>query len=375
MTGIDRLAASWADLSAIAATSYVQLEAWHRARITALATGPEDMLFAAVYQEADCIAIVPLVRETLSIAGLPLRALSLPLHDHLPHADLLVRPGFTSKLSLSWLADALAEQQPAFDALVLDSVLEDAAAADLLRAEPPKLSVSEPIGISDALPTSGYDGRLQGLSRNFRGNLRKARNKITDLGEAARATFAHTPDDLGPAFQSFLAVEASGWKGGAGSGTAIALEPRLRAFYGQLVERLGPTGACGINLLWLHEKPIAAQLSITVGARCFLLKIGYDEAHSHLAPGNLLLEKLLLRLDQHPRIAYVDLVSDAPWHASWKPEIRQVFRHLVFRPTPRGLLGYAAWKSKPSVRLIRAELQSRWKDAAAAFKTFPWIGS
>ena len=157
-------------------------------------------------------------------------------------------------------------------------------------------------------------------------------------------------------------MESSGWKGRNGTGTAIANDPRLLAFYRQLVERVGPTGQCEIHLLVAGGADVAAQFSVVAGQRCYLLKIGYDESHAQLAPGNMLLERLLKRYEGDRVVKHIDLVTDAAWHDSWKPQTRSAHRHYLFRPTTKGLLAWAALQGKQALRPVRRRVSERWND-------------
>jgi CelD/BcsL family acetyltransferase involved in cellulose biosynthesis len=371
VAGIDRLAGDWQRLaSALPARSYLHLPEWHRAFVSTLVPDPDTVCYAAVYEAGRCRAIVPLMRRPTVVAGIPLTALALPTHEHMSHTDLVIDPEFAGRLSLAWLTRQLAAQLPSFDVLELDPVLVDSGAEALIRAQRPALLLTEPSVHSDALPTTSYEALLENLSKNFKGNLRKARNKLEKCGARARMVSATTLEELGPAFESFLAVEASGWKGQ--EGTAIGLDPALRSFYQQLVQRLGAAGTCAINLLVLDDKPIAAQFAIVGGDRYFLLKIGYDESQAALAPGNLLLEWLLKKYDGHPVLRHIDLVSDAAWHGSWKPEARSLQRHLLLRPTTRGLLAWTAWQGRPPLRRLRIGLRSGWRNVVAAVRGLPF---
>src|SRR5690606_17756733 len=99
---------------------------------------------------------------------------------------------------------------------------------------------------------------LDRLSKNFRGSLRKARNKLARLA-GVEVRWAREPAEIYPAFERFLEVEASGWKGDGGIGTAIQLDPTLRAFYGGLMQRLAQTGRARINLMMHGDRVMAGQ--------------------------------------------------------------------------------------------------------------------
>ncbi len=364
--GLEGLAPDWAALSqSLPDPSYVQLWGWHRSLVEALVPEPEEVAFCVLRDAAGAaVAIVPLLRTRQRMGGVPVRVLQLPSHEHMHHTDLLVHPGWRTRIELPALMARVAAQGLAFDVLVLGPVLADSTARAIFESGKPLLALVEPARQSDALATGNHEQLLDRLSKNFRGNLRKARNKLERLGTVRMVT-ARGPE-LGGAFDRFCAVEASGWKGREGTGTAIANDPRLLRFYRQLIERLGPAGQVEIHLLLAGGTVIAAQFAVVVGRRCYLLKIGYDEGQAALAPGNMLLERLLQRYERDAAVSHVDLVTDAAWHESWKPESRLVYQHHLFRPTTRGLLAWAALQGKQALRPVRRRVGARWRELIGA---------
>jgi CelD/BcsL family acetyltransferase involved in cellulose biosynthesis len=268
---------------------------------------------------------------------------------------------------LTSLLDQLEDRAGAFDALVLSPVLEHSAASELVWA-PVVMTASEPARHSDALPALPFEKLLARMSGNFRSSLSRSRKKLERLS-GARVICANRPNQLEAAFTHFLKIEASGWKGASGSGTAIGLDPRLHNFYRQLVERLGPTGQCEIHLLDVGLTPVAAQLGLVFGRRYYQIKIGYDETWAHLGPGNALLEHVLKSYANHPTVKYVDLVSGADWHEHWRPDVRNLVDRFVFRPSARGRLAWATLRGKQALRPVRKLLTEKLatlRDSTAA---------
>lgn len=388
-SGLERLARDWNHLAErIPGKSCVHLWEWHRSYLAALAPAPEQALYCAFYASGEPVAILPLERATERLMGLALDTLRLPAHAHVPYGDVLLHP--RARLDMRLLIRALRRAGLRWDLLLMGRVLADSAVASLMRARPEsryaglpaallpglpgglpaglhaRLSAGlwavEEVGASDALPTLPYEELLARMSKNFRGSLRKTRNRLARLANV-RFVSARTPAALADAYPAFLEVEASGWKGAAG--TAIKLDPRLRAFYGQLIAHLGPSGRCEIHLLVAGEQVIAAQLAILADERCYVLKIGHDEGYRHLAPGNMLLEHLLERYQGDAEIAYVDLVSNAAWHRSWNPIVREVLCFYLFQPSPRGLLAWSGLRGKQVLRPAYHEVRARARDVAA----------
>ena len=164
----------------------------------------------------------------------------------------------------------------------------------------------------------------------LRRNLARLRRRLATRGALRVETVtgadgAPTAARLEAAFERFLAVEASGWKGE--EGTAIARDPALTGFYRALLAPREPGLAARIDLLWLDEECVAAQYALVTDRRLSLLKIGYDERHADCSPGSLLLESTL----EHARaagLATLSLVTSPPWAARWHPEERALW-HVV----------------------------------------------
>jgi CelD/BcsL family acetyltransferase involved in cellulose biosynthesis len=142
------------------------------------------------------------------------------------------------------------------------------------------------------------------------------------------------------AFEHFLDVEASGWKGAAGAQTAIKLNPDLRGLYSALIEHFSAIGACEINLLHIGDRCIAGQLCLVVDDTCYLLVLGYDEAYANLSPGVLLCHDMIMRHAASERVRFIDLFGDADWHRDWEPSRQEFSRCYFFDLTSRGRAAY-----------------------------------
>jgi CelD/BcsL family acetyltransferase involved in cellulose biosynthesis len=217
-----------------------------------------------------------------------------------------------------------------------------------LNAGPPVLRISELQPRCNYLPCLPPDELAESLSRNFRGNLRKARNKLAKLNGVEFISACSQPE-IDRAFDEFLAVEASGWKGTAGERSAINLDGRVLGFYQSLTRNFSRIGACEINLLRAEGSCIAGQFCLIAGDTSYILKIGYDEAYAQVAPGNMLLEHTIQRYLREGSIKYVNLVTDTPWHSFWKPLSYAVSSAWVFNKTSAGLTAYSLLRAKRSL--------------------------
>ena len=93
------------------------------------------------------------------------------------------------------------------------------------------------------------------------------------------------------ALDAFLALEASGWKGEAG--TAIACLPADAAYIRRMAELFAADDALQIDTLLLDGQVLAMGLLVESGDRRHFLKIAYDEAQGRHSPGRTLTMAML----------------------------------------------------------------------------------
>lgn len=355
LAGLDELEQDWQALfGRLDRPGYVHLWEWHRSYLGAGIFDPEKVIFCAVYEAGEAVAILPLVAEKKSLLGVPLRLLALPLDPLTLHADILVDPRVQASFDLPAVLRALHKDlgEP-WDMVRLGLTPEDSVASSVVAERrsfaPRLLAVSHQRDITNALEIAPYDEVFARFSRNFRGSLRNCRNRLAKL-DRVEVRCARGVDQLEEAFQQLLAVEASGWKGKAG--TAIRSDPRREALYGGFIRHIGPTGRCRIDLLMRGEHVMAGLLSVAVGDRLYAFKIGYDESYKREAPGTMLLERVLQSLAEEPGIRYLDLISNQPWHREWRPVQRRVLMHYLCRASPRSLLAWSAMRGRKILRSI-----------------------
>jgi len=146
----------------------------------------------------------------------------------------------------------------------------------------------------------GYDAVMECISKNLRANLRKASRKLEEGGGVRFTSETGLPHDdpaardrMRAAYEIFLAIEASGWKGREGTGSAIALNAPERAFYAALIDSASPSFLPEIEILWQGERPLAAQYSLQVNGIKHALKAAYDEEQKRNSPGHVLLAHIV----------------------------------------------------------------------------------
>jgi CelD/BcsL family acetyltransferase involved in cellulose biosynthesis len=148
---------------------------------------------------------------------------------------------------------------------------------------------------------------------HLRRNLRRFRKRLDTRGPVSiEVRPAGAGDDVLP---EFLALEASGWKGRAG--TAIADHPEEVAFYGELVRTFTLQQRLQWHTVRVGERLVAAGLGVRCGSALILMKIAYDESLSDCAPGALLNEAVILDASTRKGFTEINSMSKADWHRRW----------------------------------------------------------
>ena len=134
------------------------------------------------------------------------------------------------------------------------------------------------------------DDRADYLARSLRAKHRKElprrRRRLAEAGIVSHDVASADPDILA-SLECFFAIEASGWKGRAG--TAAVQRDELRDFFRAAISGLVREGKARVDLMRLDGKPIAATVALKSGDMMFGWKTAYDEAYAKYSPGALLM--------------------------------------------------------------------------------------
>ena len=112
--------------------------------------------------------------------------------------------------------------------------------------------------------------------------FKRLRRRLAETGPVA-FEIARSPAAVTAALQDFLALEAKGWKGGAG--TALIQNPELRHFAETAVYTLARHGQAGVARLLVGSRPIACIVTLQSGGGAWCWKVAYDEGLARFSPG------------------------------------------------------------------------------------------
>jgi Acetyltransferase (GNAT) domain len=145
--------------------------------------------------------------------------------------------------------------------------------------------------------------------------LRRQRHRLAEHG-AVGFEVARSPEEVTAAIETFLALEASGWKGERG--TALLKVEGDATFIRRATIALAERGQCEIVTLRAGETPVAAGIVLRHQNRAFFFKLGIDERFAKYSPGVQLTLDLTRHLCADPQISSADSTA-SPDHPMINP--------------------------------------------------------
>ncbi|CDX49262.1 conserved hypothetical protein [Mesorhizobium plurifarium] len=141
--------------------------------------------------------------------------------------------------------------------------------------------------------------------------FRRLKRRLADQGKLEHVV-ARGPDEIRHAIESFLTLEAAGWKGR--ERTAMAIDRYRAAFAREAVHRLAEQDMCRIHLLTLDGRTIACLIVFVEAGVAYTWKTAYDETLSAYSPGTLLMIEVTKQHLDDPNIVMTDscAVPDHP---------------------------------------------------------------
>ena len=211
-------------------------------------------------------------------------------------------------------------------------------------------------------PRDDADAHLRSAQprRHRRKEIQRLRRRLEECGAVEFAAFA-AGDDLEEWLADFLALEAAGWKGRAG--TAIDQRPAERAFFLEAARESAERGRLMLHALRLDGRPIAMKCNFLAsgaagqGRGGFAFKIAHDESFSRFSPGVLLENEHVAHLHAQKDLAWLDscAAADHPMIDRLWPDRRRIATFLLATGSLRGRL---LVHTHPGLRWLRGVLRA-----------------
>ncbi|BFM08958.1 GNAT family N-acetyltransferase [Halioxenophilus aromaticivorans] len=313
--GFADIQADWSQAAQGQASHFLHFPAWYGAHLATVAE-PQNLLFAVARQDQQLRAVIPLQQAKLKLGPLSVPGVSLAYANEMGLCDGLIPEDID--LPVAQLLAELKRAGLKFRLFKLDCISQSSHAARWIAGSqlPNKNShVTKFLDLS-----AGREQFYAGYSSKFNRNMRRKLKKAQEQGEIVIERYRNA--EAAAAFDTFLQLEDSGWKGR--EGTSIAQQPNKLKYYQALIQGFSADGVLSVNVLTLAGKPIAAQVGVQINSTLNLLKIAYDESHSDISPGYLLIDGLIAEPDSEHYLSKVSFVTGVDWIDRWKPQCEAV---------------------------------------------------
>lgn len=171
-----------------------------------------------------------------------------------------------------------------------------------------------------------WSGRPKKLGQN----IRRYRRQTGEAYGAPELRINVAPGMMRDAVARYGNLEASGWKGKAG--TAVSPDNVQGQFYSEVMALFAETGQAEVVEYWLGERLAASRLIVLGGTITVMLKTTYDESLAKFAPGRLLLKDYLKTAFAMKKSRAVEFYTDAtPDQLAWATGQRHIYHAMFFR--------------------------------------------
>ena len=174
----------------------------------------------------------------------------------------------------------------------------------------------------------GEDYLKNALRPHHYREFRRLKRRLAETGHLEHVV-ARGPEQIRHAIESFLTLEAAGWKGR--ERTAMAIDRYRAAFAREAVHRLAEQDLCRIHSLMLGGRTIASLIVFVERGFAYTWKTAYDETLSAYSPGTLLMIEVTGQHLDDPNIMMTDscAVPDHPVMSRLWTERRPVGTFVV----------------------------------------------
>ncbi len=353
------IAAQWSVLADAVAEANCFSERWFLEPSIALLAERDDVRLAAIVSTDGLLAgLIPLTVKP-EYGRIPIANVQNWVHNNSFLGAPIVRRGMEEAF---WtvLLDALDEQDWARGLFHVNGLTDGSLLFNGLKSA--ALAGARPSAIvhrtERALLASDLDPHAYwafAVRKKKRKEIDRLAKRLAECGVVGYRSLG--PDeDCEPWLAEFLALEANGWKGEAGS--ALGCDPKLAAFFQTVCFNAHQLGKLDIQRIDIDGKAIAILVNFVTAPGAFSFKIAFDEAYARYSPG-VLLQRYNLRILDRPGIAWMDscATENHPMINSIWRERRTVVRVSVALGGRRNALVYrlcrTAERSAAAVRAVQ----------------------
>jgi len=316
----------------------IHLYEWYKSYIDTVDDNDFNAIFLVMYRNSEPFAIFPIEEHVKNIVGFKFRILQVPHCNDIDMVDFIFEKKNDTEKLMELLIDNLEKYlNHKWDCIYFPNVLENSSIYFSLQKSPINRVTVDKVGECHYLQCGSYETLSNTFSGNFRNQLKKKRNRLSRLGNFEYISI-RKKDTIKKAFDDFLEIEASGWKGAIG--TAIKPRSKIKRFYENLIDNFSDNDKCEINFLKINNEIVAGSFHLLTDNTFYLLKTGYDNKYSKVSPGVLLQDSVIKKYSNDPAFKTINMISDYKWGISWNPLSMDVFNIIVFNKSVSGLIYY-----------------------------------
>jgi CelD/BcsL family acetyltransferase involved in cellulose biosynthesis len=363
VVGLRQLESDWRTMSA-EADLFARYE-WHLAAAMHLVSDGEKICFCRIGDDTgQPIAIIPAIAGRTEVKPFgTLAAVGQGWDNQLAVFDFPMARGANARAVGQTMLKAFKNHLPDWRVIAWPRVMGSGNSAKVALALGKQLA-----DIVAAAPSSTfYTASVPDPAAGFEVYVVKSSKLRSNLANRTRRLAAHGPiemrmgrqqGDIARYFDEFLRLESSGWKGGEGTSTAIALVPAARGFYSSLLEQSNSAFETDVALLFCGDKVVAGQFLVRTARWEHIYKIAYDESFSALSPGQLLHQQVIEHAKVSDGIDRVSLVTGQTWHKEWTPIPEPTLQIHIFRSVWRSYVIRLGRRAVAAVRQMRTRLKA-----------------
>ncbi len=343
LRGLRHLFDDWLELlNCIEDRAFNQHPAWYLAYFQRSANAVDPLDFITVRRGGELVAVFPVFAQ----AGRWIRRSALARDQGLHTSDCAIADQEDKRTVWRAVCNAARRgRKPGWDVFyVADTgVLETSHMARCLHpADAATFSQVKPYRcmVIDVLP---YNESIAGLTSKFRNNLKRSKRRLREMGNFDLQWITRA-EQIDAAFDEFLQLEMSGWKGDPGAAkdgypepSAIALQDWKLRFYRRVMREFANHGGVEIVLLQAAGRTVGAQVYLSLNRSSYMLKTAMEGGLKGVAPGHVMIDAALARYAEQGRVREINLMSDYSWHEPWNP---RTLNYISFNHYNRSLAGF-----------------------------------
>lgn len=178
--------------------------------------------------------------------------------------------------------------------------------------------------------------------------------RLSEAGVQPRLEVVTDSSEVPSAVDAYGNIEASGWKGAAG--TAVQGGNRQGLFYRTVLREYCTAGKGRIYRYWFGDELVAMQLCIVGSAMLVFLKTTYREDYRRFGPGILMKHAIFEHVFREGKLKSIEFYGSLiDWQRKWYDDARTMYHVNCYR-----------WPWVPKLQDLLNELRSRLRSSMPA---------